>query len=99
MKKVIVRYKVKPDSAEENKRLIKNVFAELNKIKPAGIKYASYVMADKVSFVHIASIDTEDGSNPLSQIQAFKDFTKDIKERCEEPPFSSDVEEIGNFGY
>ena len=99
MKKVMVRYKVKPDSAEENKRLIKNVFTELNKNKPAGIKYTSYLLADKVSFVHIASIETEDGSNPLSLIQAFKDFTKDIKERCEEPPVTSEIEEIGNFGF
>lgn len=98
MKKVIVRYKVKPDRAEENKQLISKVFEELNTNTPDGLQYTSYVMADGVSFIHIASLETIDGTNPLNSSTAFKDFTKDLKERCDEPPVASEVTLVGSYG-
>lgn len=99
MKKVMVTYKVKADKAEENKQLIKKVFEELKSKDPGGLRYTSYAKADGVSFVHIASIENEDGSNPLNSTDAFKEFTKNIKDRCEEPPMAVDITEIGSFGF
>lgn len=99
MKKVIVRYTVKADKAEENRQLIEKVFAELKAVNPGGLRYASYVLADGVSFVHVASVESSDGNNPLNTIQAFQEFTKDIKDRCEQPPVSSEAREIGSYGF
>ena len=65
MGKVVVRYKVKPERVEENERLIGAVYAELAESAPEGLRYATFRLDDGVSFVHIASIDTADGSNPL----------------------------------
>ena len=97
MGKVIVRYKVKADKSQENKELIGKVFEELISKQPGGIRYATFVLPDDVSFIHIASIETDDETNPLSFIDAFKDFQKDIKDRCEEPPSASAVTEIGSY--
>jgi hypothetical protein len=47
--------------------------------------------------VHTVEIDTPDGSNPLSEIGAFKAFQKDIKERCVEQPQASDVTLVGDY--
>ena len=55
----VVRYRTKPDRADENQTLIEKVFAELHAAEPAGLEYTSYRLADGVSFVHVASIDTE----------------------------------------
>jgi len=99
MKRVIVRYRVKSDYASENRQYVNNVFNELEKNAPAGIRYASFVQPDGVSFVHIASIETEDGSNPLTELQAFKDFQEEIKDRCEEGPTSSPLIEIGSYRF
>jgi hypothetical protein len=38
---------------------------------------------DGFSFVHIASIDTLDGSNPLRSISAFAEPGRETAERCE----------------
>ena len=65
MGKVVVRYKVKPERVEENERLIGRVYEELAESAPEGLRYATFRLDDGVSFVHIASIDTADGSNPL----------------------------------
>lgn len=98
MKRVLVRYKVKPDRGEENESFIRKVFEELQDKTPAGIRYASFKLDDGLSFVHIASVETDDGSNPLAQLAAFQNFQAEIGDRCEEPPVVVDLNEIGNYG-
>ena len=97
MKSVIVRYKVKEEKAQQNIEYIRDVFRALEKSKPEGLRYGSFQLEDGVSFVHIASIETEDGTNPLASFDEFKVFTQDIASRCEEPPVASSAETIGNY--
>jgi len=99
MKKVMVRYKVKGDKVEENQSYIEKVFAELQGSKPAGLRYASFKLEDGLTFVHIASIETEDGENPLLQSSAFKAFQAGIRDRCEEPPVAVELGEIGSYRF
>ncbi len=98
MSNVVVRYKVKPERVEENQHLIASVFAELAETAPEGLRYASLRLEDEVSFLHVAAIETEDGSNPLGAIQAFAEFTRDIAERCDEPPTAQAAQLIGSYG-
>ena len=97
MKRVLVRYKVKADKAQQNIEYIQEVFSALDKSKPEGLRYASFKLEDGLSFIHIASIETEDGENPLLSYDEFKAFTQDIASRCEEPPIASTAETIGNY--
>ncbi len=99
MKRVLVRYRVKADRAAENEMYIKRVFEELMETGPAGLRYASFKQDDGVSFVHIASIETDDGNNPLSESPAFKAFQAEIKDRCVEPPVAVDLNEIGAYRF
>jgi tRNA (Thr-GGU) A37 N-methylase len=98
MGEVVVRYRVKPERAEENQLLIERVFAELAERRPAGLAYASFRLEDGVSFVHVASVDAGDGGNPLREISAFADFTLDLAERCDEPPVAQDARLVGSYG-
>jgi hypothetical protein len=97
MRSVTVRYKVKAGLGDENERLIRAVFEELARDAPAGLRYQSYRLPDGVSFLHVASIDTPDGSNPLLAVEAFKRFTADIAARCDEPPATTQVAEMGSY--
>ncbi len=99
MKRVMVRYKVKADRAAENENYITKVFEQLKSENPPGLQYASFKLDDGVSFVHIASIDSADGSNPLGELSAFKAFTGQIKDRCEEPPVASNLNEVGSYRF
>jgi hypothetical protein len=98
MGQVVVRYKVKPERVEENQALVEAVFAELAESDPGGLRYVTFKLADGVTFVHVASIDTEDGSNPLGKISAFAEFTRSIGERCDEPPSAQDATVVGSYG-
>ena len=97
MKHVIVRYKVKPERAAENEELVRAVYAELDREKPAGLHYATFKLDDGVSFIHLAANDAEDGRNPLSDVEAFKRFQENIGDRCEEGPVVSSLREIGSY--
>jgi hypothetical protein len=95
----IVRYTTKPERADENQALVEKVFVELDAARPAGLRYATFRLADTVSFVHVAAIDTEDGTNPLTQTPAFVEFVRDIADRCEEGPVASEATLVGSHQF
>ena len=97
MKTVVVRYKVKsPEAAAENERLIRAVFDQLARDDVIGVRYQVFKAADGRSCTHVSAVDGVDG-NPLTKMQAFKDFTAGIATRCEEPPVTMQVETVGRF--
>ena len=99
MSVVVVRYKTKPERADENQGLVERVFAELHASEPAGLRYATLRLADGVSFVHIASVETDDGINPLTKTTAFAEFLKDVADRCDEPPAATDAAVVGAYRF
>ncbi len=98
MKTVMVRYKVKPERAAENESYIRKVFEQLERERPPGLRYASFKLDDSVSFVHIVSHEGS-GSNPLSDLVAFKNFTATIQERCEDDPVAVQLKEVGSYRF
>lgn len=99
MKRVMVRYKVKADRGAENEGYIARVFEQLEREKPSGLRYASFKLEDGVSFVHIVSNETADGRNPLTEMSAFKAFAAGVRDRCEEPPTTVELNEIGSYRF
>jgi hypothetical protein len=95
----MVRYKVKPDRADENEALVRAVYDELRRTEPAGLRYATFCLDDGVSFVHLSSVETDDGRNPLADVEAFARFQEGIGERCEEPPVVTALREVGSFRF
>ena len=98
MSAVIVRYRVKPGRSEENAELVRAVYAELATHKPSGFRYATSLLEDGVTFVHVAF--TEDGHDaPLPQLPAFQRFRRDLAERCDDPPQTTRLAaRIGSYG-
>jgi hypothetical protein len=91
----VIRYRTKPECADENERLIKAVFAELAERNPHGLRYAAFRLEDGVSFLHLAVLDGED--NPLTSSPAFGEFQSGIKDRCVQGPNPSDATVLGNY--
>jgi hypothetical protein len=80
----LVRYTAKPDRAGENEALSRAVFAELKASSPAHVTYALF--RNGLDFVHLfVNTATEDAS-PLTELDAFKAYSKDVADRCEAPP-------------
>ena len=97
MRRVMVRYKVKPDHVAENEQLVRNVYDELARVKPEGFHYGTFKLEDGVTFVHLAVHDTD--HNPLTEVEAFQRFQADIRSRCDEPPAVATIEEVGSYRF
>ena len=96
MKRLMVRYKVKPEQVAANEELVRDVYAELARSRPDGLRYATFKLEDGVSFVHFAVHGAE---NPLQQVEAFHRFQEGIRDRCAEPPVVAQLEEIGSYRF
>ena len=95
---IVVRYRPKPDRADENQQLVEAVFAELAANEPDGLRYATLRLADG-TFVHIA--DIEGDTNPLASTAAFAEFQREIGDRCVdgEGPDPQDAVVVGSYGF
>jgi len=94
MKRIVVRYKVRPEVAAQNEQLIKQVFAELERKSPPGVRYVALKLSDG-TFMHFSM--TEDGAAPIPGLEAFRIFQSEIKERCVEPPLQAEATIVGNY--
>src|SRR5262249_25032554 len=95
MKWTLVRYRAKPDRADENQRLSAAVFDDLLDKKPAGLRYAVFRLPD-APLLYVAAF--AEGRTPLSGFESFKGFQKDIRERCAEGPWPMEPRLVGNYG-
>ena len=92
----MVRYKVRPDRADENVSLVKAVYAQLPEEKPEGLHYATFRLPDGVSFMHLV-VETDQPGRILGEVAAFKAFSADIESRCEEPPVVTELTLVGSY--
>ena len=96
MKRTLVRYKSKPERAQENAQLIEQVFKELKAKAPDGVRYLCLKLDDG-TFLHFSAVESTNGAHPITSLEAFRAFQGGIKERCMEPPQSGDATIVGNY--
>ena len=93
----VVSYQIKPEVLDQHLQLIEAVFDQLRAEERNDVEYKVMRLDDGVSFVHIATADTPDGSNPIPQMAAFQEFSKDIGSRVVSPPSAGGGEVIGSY--
>ena len=94
---VVVSYQVRAEAVTEHIRLIKGVFEQLHSEQPANVEYKVVRLDDGISFVHISTADTPDGSNPLPAMAAFKEFSRNAGDRVATPPTPTAADIIGTY--
>jgi hypothetical protein len=94
---VIVRYRTTAETAEDNARLVEDVYAALADLAPAGFHYTTYRLGDGTTFVHVA--EQEGPDNPLTTLPAFAEFQRELPQRCAEPPSPSAATIVGSYGW
>jgi hypothetical protein len=95
MTATVVRYRAKPERAEENQRLIEAVFAQLDERQSEGFTYKVFRLDDGVSFIHVVIEHDVEHSDSLQDLPAFQAFVAGIADRCEEPPVASGATVVG----
>lgn len=93
----VIRYTTKPNAADDNQRAVEKVFAELAEKTPDGVRYATFRLADGVTFVHIVQI--AEGSDALSSLAAFKEFNDGFQDRAESGPQRQGATIVGSYNF
>jgi hypothetical protein len=99
MRITVVRYRLKADRASDNERLVTAVYEELHRTQPSGLRYATFRDDEGVNYAHMAVVEPGLDPHPLLSLPAFKRFAEGIGERCEEPPVSVDLGEVGSYRF
>jgi hypothetical protein len=94
---IVVSYQVRPEAVSEHIRLIEGVFEQLHTEQPANLEYKVVRLDDGISFVHISTADTPDGSNPLPNMTAFQEFSRNAGGRVATPPTPTAADIIGSY--
>jgi hypothetical protein len=94
---VVVSYRVRPEAVAEHVCLIEAVFEQLRSEEPGNIEYKVVCLDDGVSFVHISSAETPDGSNPLPGLASFKEFGRDLASRVATAPQPAAARTVGSY--
>ena len=94
---VVVSYQVKPECVAEHVRLIEAVVAQLHAEQLGTVEYKVLRLDDGVSFLHVSTTDTPDGSNPLPELSAFQDFARELPSRVATQPNPTAADIIGSY--
>lgn len=92
---VLIRYTVKRDEVPAHLELVGEVYADLHRLAPAGLGYATYQLEDGSSFVEVLTGPA--GPGPLAASAAFQRFRSTLDARCERPPVLSELCEVGSY--
>jgi len=95
MRRVLIRYRLKPDHVKRNEELVRAVYEELHRAAPSGFRYMTFKLEDGVSFMHISESEGED--SPLAGLASAQEFQREIADRCEEQPVFAGLTEIGSY--
>ena len=95
MPHTVVQYRcTSPETADENQRLVEDVFSELEATGATGFSYASFRLEDGVSFVHVVVEHAEQGTD-LSSVPAFQRFVAGIDRRVDAAPVVRGAQLVG----
>jgi len=92
MSRMLVRYRAKPEKIEENERLIRGVFGELEAKAPADVRYLVLRLSDG-TFYHLV----EDGAKRIPSLEAFAAFRRGGEERRLDEPQQLEASVVGNY--
>jgi hypothetical protein len=96
MRRIVVRYKTRPERSEDNERLIAEVFRELAALTPDDVRYLVLKLDDD-SFIHFATVEADAGFSSLTALDAFRRFQAEVRERCAEPPRATNATVVGAY--
>ena len=96
MKSICMNYMTHPESGEENKQLILEVFKQLREQNVPGLKYIVFKMSENI-FIHLAQFESEAAEETFRTLPAFQAFQKNLDNRLISDRIIMPMTEIGTF--
>jgi hypothetical protein len=97
MNVLMVRAKIKEENVEDAKAAVDRVVQALEQEQPAGVRYASCLLGDGVTFVALVELE-QDGSHPLREFPAYLEMVEALKQWYDGPPAVERMTVTGSYG-
>ena len=97
MNVLMVRAKIKEENVADARAAIEEVIQALEQAQPAGVRYASYLIGDGVTFVALLKLE-DDGGHPLGGFPAYQEMVENLKQWYAEPPAVEQMTVTGSYG-
>jgi hypothetical protein len=91
----MIRWKLGPDALERHEEMLRTVYAELESVRPQGLRYDTYQLDDKVTFVSF--VEMADGPGVLGGLNAFQRYRAALDALCVEPPDVTVLHSAGEY--
>lgn len=97
MNVLMVRAKIKEENVADARAAIEKVIQALEQVQPAGVRYASCLRSDGVTFVALLELE-DDGSYPLRGFPAYQEMVENLKQWYDGPPAADRMTVTGSYG-
>ena len=97
MNVLMVRAKLKEENVADARAAIEKVIKALEQAQPTGVRYASCLLGDGVTFVALLEL-ADDGGHPLRGFPAYQEMVEDLKQWYAEPPAVERMTVTGSYG-
>lgn len=91
----LIRYRTRPEQADANQALVQAVFAELRSQRPEDVRYL-VLRAPGDTFLHLVMAEPGKDTSGLTSLPSFREFQREIRQRCIEQPDPGEVTIVGN---
>lgn len=94
----VIQYRTSPGQADENERLVREVFRELASTQPEGLRYRCLRLED-ATFVHILEVAEHADEAGLTSLESFRQFAETVTTRVEATPQQRMARTVGTYGH
>jgi hypothetical protein len=96
MNVLMVQAKIKEENVADARAAVDKMIQALEEAQPAGVRYASCLLGDGVTFVALLKL-ADDGSHPLREFPAYQEMVKNLGQWYAEPPAAEQMTVTGSY--
>lgn len=97
MNVLMVRAKIQEENVADARAAVEKVIQALEQTQPAGVRYASCLLSDGVTFVALVGLE-DDGSHPLRELPAYAEMVENLRHWYDGPPAVDRMTVAGSYG-
>ncbi|MFF5503152.1 hypothetical protein [Streptomyces roseolus] len=95
--RVMIRYTVRPERVEQSVALLHAVYADLEQLRPAGLRYDTFRLDGSGGFLALIESEGDPVAAPHHQLASFQRYRAALSEICVEQPTVAYLGEVGSY--
>ncbi|MFF4169436.1 hypothetical protein [Streptomyces sp. NPDC001744] len=93
----MIRYTVRPERVEQSVELLRAVYADLERLRPSGLRYDTFRLDDSGGFLALIESEGDPVEAPHHRLPSFQRYRAALSEICTEQPGVTHLDEVGSY--